>query len=161
MEVKNFKSYGGVRIIGPFVGFTAVIGPNGAGKSNVMDAVAFVTGVNSKDLRGKQLKDLIYRSTTDTGDEERSASVALVFERDGKETVFKRSITSAGIGAPSIKHRTPHRLPIHAGRQHPRPSGRLTAGLVSRHAASQASTTSMAAAATRTHTTSASKMRAS
>lgn len=37
------------------------------GKSNCMDAVSFCTGVNSKDLRGKKLKDLIYRSTKDVG----------------------------------------------------------------------------------------------
>ena len=68
LEVFNFKSYAGRQIIGPFVDFTAVIGPNGAGKSNMMDATAFVVGLSSKDLRGKQLKDLIYRNTTDKGD---------------------------------------------------------------------------------------------
>ena len=39
-----------------------------AGKSNLMDAVSFATGVQSKDLRGGKLKDLIYRATTDKGD---------------------------------------------------------------------------------------------
>ena len=38
-----------------------------AGKSNFMDAISFAVGVQSKDLRGRQLKDLIYRSTTDDG----------------------------------------------------------------------------------------------
>ena len=98
LEVVNFKSYGGTRTIGPFLGFTAVVGPNGAGKSNLMDALSFVCAVNAKDLRGKQLKDLIYRSTSDTGDEERSASVALVFQRGDKEIVFKREINSSGVG---------------------------------------------------------------
>ena len=32
-----------------------------------MDAVSFAVGVQSKDLRGRLLKDLIYRSTTDDG----------------------------------------------------------------------------------------------
>ena len=98
LEMYNFKSYSGRRVVGPFKNFTAVIGPNGAGKSNTMDACAFVSGVNSKELRGKQLKDLIYRSTADTGDEKRTASVTLVFEKDGKETAFKRSILSSGVG---------------------------------------------------------------
>ena len=98
LEMYNFKSYSGRRVVGPFKNFTAVIGPNGAGKSNTMDACAFVSGVNSKELRGKQLKDLIYRSTADTGDEKRTASVTLVFEKDGKETAFKRSILSTGVG---------------------------------------------------------------
>ena len=46
----------------------------------------------------KQLKDLIYLSTADTGDEKRTASVTLVFEKDGKETAFTRSIRSSGVG---------------------------------------------------------------
>jgi chromosome segregation ATPase len=41
---------------GPFTSFTAVIGPNGSGKSNLMDAISFVLGVKTKDLRGTQLK---------------------------------------------------------------------------------------------------------
>ena len=73
---RRAQSYGGKRVIGPFKPFTAVIGPNGAGKSNLMDGISFVVGLNSRDLRGKQLKDLIYRAQGDTGDEERSASVA-------------------------------------------------------------------------------------
>ena len=32
-----------------------------------MDAISFAVGVQSKDLRGRQLKDLIYRSTKDDG----------------------------------------------------------------------------------------------
>jgi structural maintenance of chromosome 1 len=31
LELENFKSYGGHRVIGPFADFTAIIGPNGAG----------------------------------------------------------------------------------------------------------------------------------
>jgi structural maintenance of chromosome 1 len=41
--------------------FTSVIGPNGAGKSNLMDAISFVLGVKSAQLRSSQLKDLVYR----------------------------------------------------------------------------------------------------
>ena len=98
IELYNFKSYGGKRVIGPFKKFTSIIGPNGAGKSNVMDSISFCAGLSSKDLRGKQLKDLIYRSTNDTGDEERSAYVAMVYERDNKFIHFKRTISSAGVG---------------------------------------------------------------
>ncbi|KAF8342909.1 cohesin complex subunit psm1 [Cantharellus anzutake] len=61
IEVCNFKSYRGHQIIGPFKNFTSVIGPNGAGKSNLMDAISFVLGVKSAQLRSSQLKDLIYR----------------------------------------------------------------------------------------------------
>lgn len=51
----------GHQIIGPFKNFTSVIGPNGAGKSNLMDAISFVLGVKSAQLRSSQLKDLVYR----------------------------------------------------------------------------------------------------
>lgn len=51
----------GHQVIGPFKNFTSVIGPNGAGKSNLMDAISFVLGVKSAQLRSSQLKDLVYR----------------------------------------------------------------------------------------------------
>lgn len=51
----------GHQTIGPFTNFTSVIGPNGAGKSNLMDAISFVLGVKSAQLRSSQLKDLVYR----------------------------------------------------------------------------------------------------
>lgn len=41
--------------------FTCIIGPNGAGKSNLMDAISFVLGVKSAQLRSTQLRDLVYR----------------------------------------------------------------------------------------------------
>ena len=50
--VENFKSYKGRQIIGPFKSFTAVIGPNGSGKSNLMDAISFVLGIRTQQLRG-------------------------------------------------------------------------------------------------------------
>ncbi|EIW54226.1 uncharacterized protein TRAVEDRAFT_39782 [Trametes versicolor FP-101664 SS1] len=48
-------------IIDPFRNFTSSIGPNGAGKPNLMDAISFVLGVKSAQLRSSQLKDLVYR----------------------------------------------------------------------------------------------------
>ncbi|KDQ52106.1 hypothetical protein JAAARDRAFT_210702 [Jaapia argillacea MUCL 33604] len=61
LELYNFKSYKGHQNIGPFTSFTSVIGPNGAGKSNLMDAISFVLGVKSRELRSSQLRDLVYR----------------------------------------------------------------------------------------------------
>lgn len=61
IEVCDFKSYRGQQTIGPFNNFTSVIGPNGAGKSNLMDAISFVLGVKSAQLRSSQLRDLVYR----------------------------------------------------------------------------------------------------
>ncbi|KAG5190386.1 structural maintenance of chromosomes 1 protein [Tribonema minus] len=60
IELENFKSYAGSQTIGPFRDFTAVIGPNGAGKSNLMDAISFVLGVQSRHLRSQKLEDLVF-----------------------------------------------------------------------------------------------------
>ncbi len=85
LELENFKSYGGLQKIGPFQSFTSIIGPNGSGKSNCMDALSFVLGVQSRDLRSSQMKDLIFRPP---GQKSRSnkltASAAIYFEDDGK-----------------------------------------------------------------------------
>ncbi|CAH8268623.1 unnamed protein product [Arabidopsis lyrata] len=98
LEMENFKSYKGHQLVGPFKDFTAIIGPNGAGKSNLMDAISFVLGVRTGQLRGSQLKDLIY--AFDDRDKEqrgRRAFVRLVYQMDdGVELHFTRTITSAG-----------------------------------------------------------------
>ena len=81
LEVENFKSYRGHQNIGPFKQFTAVIGPNGAGKSNLMDAISFVLGVRTAQLRGN-LKDLLYSNSGLQAADERPSRcyVKLVYE---------------------------------------------------------------------------------
>ncbi|CAH0479920.1 unnamed protein product [Peronospora belbahrii] len=99
LEIKNFKSYGGHHVIGPFHRFTAIIGPNGSGKSNLMDAISFVLGVHSRQLRSNQLRDLIHRApndqnnddTTTTDTTKRSAFVTLVYELAPNETPPSKS----------------------------------------------------------------------
>ncbi|GJN07877.1 hypothetical protein PR202_ga25747 [Eleusine coracana subsp. coracana] len=80
LQLENFKSYKGKQTIGPLYDFTAIIGPNGAGKSNdLMDAICFVLGVRSSQLRGSRLRYLVY--ALDDSDREadgRTASVRLV-----------------------------------------------------------------------------------
>ncbi|CAN6829526.1 unnamed protein product [Brassica oleracea] len=98
LEMENFKSYKGHQLVGPFKDFTAIIGPNGAGKSNLMDAISFVLGVRTGQLRGSQLKDLIY-AFDDREKEQRGrrAFVRLVYLLDdGVELRFTCAITSAG-----------------------------------------------------------------
>ncbi|KAL8523126.1 hypothetical protein ACS0TY_013195 [Phlomoides rotata] len=107
LELENFKSYKGHQVIGPFYDFTAIIGPNGAGKSNLMDAISFVLGVRTGQLRGVQLRDLIY-AFDDREKEQRGrrAYVMLVYQLpDGSELEFTRSITSAGGSEYRIDHR--------------------------------------------------------
>lgn len=129
IEVCDFKSYRFVRnccrhlnayelcrghqTIGPFKTFTSVIGPNGAGKSNLMDAISFVLGVKSAQLRSSQLKDLVYRGrrlaknneegdldeVPDQEDEEQEGEgtakkawvLAVILDKDGKERRFQRT----------------------------------------------------------------------
>ncbi|KAK6355243.1 Structural maintenance of chromosomes protein 1 [Orbilia brochopaga] len=62
LELNNFKSYKGhQRIEFGDSYFTSIIGPNGSGKSNSMDAISFVLGIKSSQLRSASLKDLVYR----------------------------------------------------------------------------------------------------
>lgn len=108
IEVENFKSYRGKQLIGPFIRpFTAVIGPNGAGmlvlylfslvgKSNLLDAISFVLGVGSQDLRGKQLTDLIFRFEKGSTPTKVKCYVKLVYKDGEDRTAFKRSITGKG-----------------------------------------------------------------
>ncbi|XP_055506132.1 structural maintenance of chromosomes protein 1B-like isoform X1 [Leucoraja erinacea] len=58
--IENFKSWRGRQLIGPFMRFNCIIGPNGSGKSNIMDAISFVMGERTANLRVKHMKDLIH-----------------------------------------------------------------------------------------------------
>ncbi|GAV26916.1 hypothetical protein PMKS-000377 [Pichia membranifaciens] len=83
LELYNFKSYRGKTLVGFGTSyFTSIIGPNGSGKSNMMDAISFVLGVRSNQLRSKNINSLIYRGQVnddapqqDLGDEEEEADV--------------------------------------------------------------------------------------
>jgi structural maintenance of chromosome 4 len=63
LVLENFKSYGGIREIGPFHHqFSSVVGPNGSGKSNTIDAMLFVFGKRGKRIRAPKVADLIHSS---------------------------------------------------------------------------------------------------
>eukprot|EP00178_Gracilaria_changii_P018546 TRINITY_DN530_c0_g1_i1.p1 TRINITY_DN530_c0_g1~~TRINITY_DN530_c0_g1_i1.p1 ORF type:complete len:1242 (+),score=251.58 TRINITY_DN530_c0_g1_i1:154-3879(+) len=103
LELHNFKSYGGTVMVGPFKGFTAIIGTNGSGKSNLMDAISFVLGVRTSQLRGNQLRDLVYRNLEDPQDDHatRKAYVKLVYRKNNEgeqvdEMEFMRTVTTSG-----------------------------------------------------------------
>ncbi|KAF4315661.1 hypothetical protein BBO99_00009220, partial [Phytophthora kernoviae] len=56
-------------------------------KSNLMDAISFVLGVNSRQLRSNQLKDLVHKAPGDTDTtNQRTAFVTLVYELSNHET---------------------------------------------------------------------------
>eukprot|EP01083_Nonionella_stella_P191106 707555_1 len=63
MVLENFKSYAGVREVGPFHKcFSSIVGPNGSGKSNVIDSLLFVFGKKASQIRFKKIAELIHRS---------------------------------------------------------------------------------------------------
>lgn len=93
IEVENFKSYLGKQKIGPFKKFSAIIGPNGSGKSNLMDAISFVLGEKTSNLRVKRLSDLIHGAPVGKPAASRASVTAVYADRDTeKETVFTRII---------------------------------------------------------------------
>lgn len=105
LELDNFKSYSGHHTVGPFDDFTCIIGPNGSGKSNMMDAISFVLGVQSKQLRSSHLKELIFRKDA-LSKPATKASVKLVYILSaneledyavGSELIFMRSVSSTGV----------------------------------------------------------------
>jgi len=90
LELENFKSYKGHQVIGPFKQFTAIIGPNGAGKSNLMDAISFVLGEKTQNLRVRNLKDLIHGAPIGKPVASRAKVTAVYEDEDGTETLFQR-----------------------------------------------------------------------
>ncbi|KAI2501595.1 SMC proteins Flexible Hinge Domain [Fragilaria crotonensis] len=79
MVLENFKSYAGIREIGPFHKcFSSIVGPNGSGKSNVIDAMLFVFGKRAKKLRLNKVSELIHKSSAVK--DARSAQVSVYFQ---------------------------------------------------------------------------------
>lgn len=92
IDLDNFKSYKGRQKIGPFKNFTAIIGPNGTGKSNLMDAISFVLGEKTSNLRVKKLSDLIHGAPVGKPASSRASVTAVYEEGDGSLMSFSRVI---------------------------------------------------------------------
>uniref|UniRef100_A0A834VB41 Structural maintenance of chromosomes protein n=1 Tax=Sarcoptes scabiei TaxID=52283 RepID=A0A834VB41_SARSC len=93
LVVENFKSYNGLQKIGPLKKFTAIIGPNGSGKSNFMDAISFVLGEKTANLRVKKLSELIHGASIGRP-VSNNASVTLIYRdiNTGRNTNFTRLV---------------------------------------------------------------------
>ncbi|KAG7215613.1 hypothetical protein INR49_022139, partial [Caranx melampygus] len=77
---RNFKSYAGEQILGPFhKRFSCIIGPNGSGKSNVIDSMLFVFGYRAQKIRSKKLSVLIHSS--DKHKDVQSCTVEVYFQK--------------------------------------------------------------------------------
>ncbi|KAK3794036.1 hypothetical protein RRG08_028468 [Elysia crispata] len=95
IEVENFKSYKGKQTIGPFKQFTAIIGPNGSGKSNLMDAISFVMGEKTSNLRSKRLSDLIHGAPIGQPASNKATVIAVYQDNEtDRETHFQRIINN-------------------------------------------------------------------
>ncbi|CAL8092994.1 unnamed protein product [Orchesella dallaii] len=100
IDVENFKSYCGQIRIGPLRPFIAIIGPNGSGKSNLMDAISFVMGERTANLRVRRLNELIHGAMIGQPVSSQ-ASVSAVFrqivenEEEVPDLKFSRVIRSA------------------------------------------------------------------
>ena len=64
LSIKGFKSFVEPTDFEVKDGLTGIVGPNGCGKSNIVEAIRFGLGeVSAKQLRGKEIDDLIFNGT--------------------------------------------------------------------------------------------------
>lgn len=80
IKLAGFKSFADpTQMLFEKSNLTAVIGPNGCGKSNVVDAIHFVLGSGSKNLRADLMADVIFNGTT-TRKPVNQAFIELIFD---------------------------------------------------------------------------------
>jgi chromosome segregation protein len=96
--LSGFKSFRKKTVIPFFDGMTAVIGENGSGKSNLFDAVSFVMGRRSSQLRADRLEHLIFNG----GNERAPAEQAeVILSLDNASGVFNPFLDNGNL-APEV-----------------------------------------------------------
>ncbi|MDD5265480.1 MAG: chromosome segregation SMC family protein, partial [Candidatus Bipolaricaulis sp.] len=98
VELAGFKSFRKRTELPFFEGMTAIVGENGSGKSNLFDAISFVMGRRSSQLRADRLEHLIFNGG-ERFDPADSAEVTLFL--DNEDGVFNCFI-DAGAKVPEI-----------------------------------------------------------
>ena len=85
LSIKGFKSFVESAEFEIKSGLTGIVGPNGCGKSNIVEAIRFGLGeVSAKQLRGKEIDDLIFNGT-DNRPSWNLAEVGLFVNIDGSD----------------------------------------------------------------------------
>ena len=85
LSIKGFKSFVEPTEFEIKSGLTGIVGPNGCGKSNIVEAIRFGLGeVSAKQLRGKEIDDLIFNGT-DIKPSWNLAEVGLFINIDGTD----------------------------------------------------------------------------
>ena len=85
LSIKGFKSFVEPTEFEIKYGLTGIVGPNGCGKSNIVEAIRFGLGeVSAKQLRGKEIDDLIFNGT-DNRPSWNLAEVGLFVNIDGTD----------------------------------------------------------------------------
>ncbi len=85
LSIKGFKSFVEPTDFEVKNGLTGIVGPNGCGKSNIVEAIRFGLGeVSAKQLRGKEIDDLIFNGT-DSRPSWNLAEVGLFVNVDGSD----------------------------------------------------------------------------
>ncbi|MEO2154700.1 MAG: AAA family ATPase, partial [Nanoarchaeota archaeon] len=67
IEIEGFKSFADKTVIPLNKKLNIIIGPNGSGKSNIIDAISFVLGESSRNLRADKGVNLIYKGSKNVG----------------------------------------------------------------------------------------------
>ena len=87
--IKGFKSFVEPTEFEVKPGLTGIVGPNGCGKSNIVEAIRFGLGeVSAKQLRGKEIDDLIFNGT-DNRPSWNLAEVGLFINLEGSDLESK------------------------------------------------------------------------
>ena len=82
--MSGFKSFVDPTTVSFVTDKTGIIGPNGCGKSNIIDAVRWVMGETSKQIRGDKMEDVIFNGSADRKPVGQ-ASIELIFDNsEGK-----------------------------------------------------------------------------
>ncbi len=91
LELSGFKSFRRRTVIPFFPGMTAVLGENGSGKSNLIDAIRFVMGRRSSQLRADRLEHLLFNGGEHHSPAEEAEVVLYLDNQDG---VFDRFLNN-------------------------------------------------------------------